>query len=599
MTKLNHDYLTTKSPNKALDLSLIFRLFAYLRPYKGLLLFSLLMMIFTKTLEVIIPLWIGKLSEHVLGSMNGSEINYAFSTILQGGGGVIALLFLTYCLDALNALIKNWIGQKGVVSLRCDLFDQIQRLPLSFHDEQSVGRLVSRTVYDVEQIHQMYAESLIPILGNMILLTGIAVCVTYLNWKVAIATSLFMPALWWLTIRFGKKQKECYSLIRAIIARLNSFVQEQLMGASTIRLFGQQERERGNFEQINSDHCHANIESIRNLSFFMAGIELIHNGVLIAVFLSLAMLAVQGAPFDASLFFTFSLYALMLFRPISDLAERYNVLQAAVAAGERIFALLDLNQEPYEQQKGKDLEQIHDIVFDNVWFFYKEEEWVLKGISFSLRQGESVAIVGMTGVGKTTLIHLLMRFYTPQKGRILINGVDINEYSLHSLRQQMSFVMQDPVLFSGTVTDNISLHRKEIPDQQVSASLEYLDLADVIKKFPQGIDTPIGERGTCLSVGEQQLISLARAVAHGGSLFLLDEATANIDSESERKIQRALGKILKERSSLVVAHRLSTIRDVDKIVVLHQGTIREEGSHEALLRKSGIYEKLYRLQFNP
>ncbi len=580
---------------KGVDFTIFRRLLGYLSDYRILIGLSVVLLVLAKTVEAVVPILIGKLAQEILGPVQLMSEKVFPMELVHWGIGLAALLALGYVFDAVNVLVKNWVGQRALLSLRSEIYDAIQRMPISFFDGQSVGRLMSRTIHDVEQINQLYSESIVPIMGNVLLLAGIMGAVTYLSWQVSLITLTVVPLLWWLTHQFRRNQRRCFELLRAIVSALNGFVQERLMGVSTIWVFGSHKRERVEFEEINSDYCTANLESIENLAVFIAGIEFLHNLVLVMIFATLMALAINPGIFDAGLFFTFSLYALMVFRPISDLAERYNVLQSAVAAGERIFDILDREREPYGV--GEELGDIHTISFEDVWFAYQADNWILHGLSFTVQKGESLAIVGTTGAGKTTVIGLLLRLYDIKKGSIKINGRDIKDYSLQSLRRQFSVVPQDPILFSGTLAENIAMDSPSVTQEMIDRAATYVNLQPVVEKSPMRMQQIISGGGSGLSAGEGQLITLARAVAHNGSVYILDEATANIDTASERKIQTAMNKILEEKTAVVIAHRLSTIQHAHRIMVMSQGKVAEEGTHEQLLRQRGIYEKLYRLQF--
>jgi ATP-binding cassette subfamily B protein len=455
---------------------------------------------------------------------------------------------------------------------------------------------MTRTIHDVDQINQMFAESVIPIFGNIILFISIFVGIFFVNWKIGLLVLCILPVVYTLTHYFRLQQRRCYDHIRTIVAAMNTFVQENLMGAATIRNFGLQKKSRKHFEKINDDHCNAYVDSVRNFSFFIAAIDFLQNFSLIMAFAILVAWSPMGAHFEAGTYFTFSLYVLMLFRPLVDLAERYNTLQSAMAASARLFDVLDRHSEAAEYFGKQTLGEIETISFDNVWFAYEDERWILQGISFSVKKGESVALVGVTGQGKSTIISLLLQFYKHQKGEIEINGRNIREYSLNSLRHQFSIVLQDPVLFSGSIADNIALFNPQISHLQIEEVVDYLGMGPFINRLPSGIKYTLIERGKSLSTGEMQLLSLARAVAHRRAVLILDEATANIDTHTERVIQVALKKILHEKTAFVIAHRLSTIKEVSRILVLHEGKIVESGTHSELLEFQGVYEKLYRLQ---
>lgn len=595
----HHTYSQEKVAFKTADMRLLKRLWMYLSPYRLWLLIAVGLLILAKGIEAAVPLFIGRLSQGIMGSISsegGSGLSSAFVT--HEGIKIASLLLLSYLFDVLNVLLRSWIGQRAILSLRAQVFDHIQRLPLRTFDFNPVGRLMTRTIHDVDQINQMFAESLVPIIGSFILFISMFIGIILLNWQLGILFAFLLPIGFLLTNRFRIHQRRCYDLIRSIISAMNTFVQEHLAGIFTIRNFGLLKKEKEQFEEINEDHCTAYLTSIKNFSFFIASIDFLQSFSLIAVFFILFHFPLEGKGFQVGTFITLSLYVLMFFRPLADLAERYNVLQSAMAASERIFDILDQNIEPYDKKGTRKLETIKTIEFKNVWFAYEKEDWIFQGLTFSVKKGESLAVVGVTGAGKSTIIALLMRFYEVNQGVIKINGYEIRDYSLEDLRRQFCVVLQDPVIFSGTLYHNISLFQPEITEQKVNKVLDYLNLRAFVNRFPKGLKEILMERGKSLSAGEIQLISLARAIAHNQSVLMLDEATSNIDSSTEKLIQDALEKIIHNKTALVIAHRLSTIRDVDSIIVIAGGKVVESGTHRALLSYKGVYEKLYRLQFH-
>jgi ATP-binding cassette subfamily B protein len=470
-------------------------------------------------------------------------------------------------------------------------------MPLAYFDHHTIGRLMTRTIHDVDQINQMFAESVIPIIGNIFLFIGIFLAVLIIDWKIAILMLIILPFVWILTSRFRKFQRICYDRIRTVVAAMNTFVQENLMGASIIRNFGLQSQSKNEFEEINEDYCNAYVDSIHHFSFFIAGVDLLQNTSLILAFVVIVLSVPLGIGFEVGTFITFSLFCLMFFRPLADLAERYNVLQSAMAAAARIFSLLDTPSEKQMDKGTIELTEVESIAFEDVWFSYEKDNWVLKGISFEVHKGQSYAIVGMTGEGKSTIMSLLLRFYEPQKGKIIINGRDVRDYTLASLRGQFSLVLQDPVIFSGTIAENIALFDNSLKQNEIESAVDDLGMRSLIDHYPKGIDHILNERGKGLSTGEMQLISLARAIACRRSVLILDEATANVDTSTEQMMQHALHKVLKKQTALVIAHRLSTVKDAAGIIVLQGGKVAEIGTHQVLLDKKGVYEKLYRLQF--
>ena len=590
-------YSKENPQSKVVDIELIKKLYIYLRLYRYFLMISIFFLLISKVIEAFVPIFIGRLSQQMLDgiSLGLTEKHILLNHIISGCWLILGLLVVSYLLDSLNVFLKSWVGQKSLFSLRQDVYQHILCQPLSYFDHHTVGRMMTRTIHDVDQINQMFTESVVPILGNIFLFICIFIGIAVVDWKIALFIFAVMPIVFYLTNRFRYYQRICYDKVRTIVSAMNTFFQEHLMGAATIRNFGLQMQSKTQFEAINKDHRDAYLESIHHFSFFIAGIDLLQNFSLILVFILLVLFNPIGSEFQAGTFFTFSLYGLMIFRPLADLAERYNVFQAALAAAGRIFDVMNRKIEDFSPKH--ELDKIHSIAFEDVWFAYEKENWVLKGLSFEVKQGESLAIVGVTGEGKTTIISLLLRFYDYQKGKITINGQDIRDYSLSDLRRQFSVVLQDPVIFSGTVSDNIGLYDPSITKEKIYSVADYLNFLPIIQRFPDGWDHFLGERGKSLSIGEMQLISIARAIAHYRSALILDEATANIDSVTEMMIQNALTKILKEKTAIVIAHRLSTIRDASRILVLHHGKAAETGTHQELLAAQGIYEKLYRLQF--
>jgi ATP-binding cassette subfamily B multidrug efflux pump len=593
------DYRNESINSSLKDRELIKRLWGYIRSFRILIFITVFFLICVKIIEAIIPIYIGKLSQIIIDHIGvvGNTDTEILGRILKTGFLLILLLFFGYLFDSCNVLLRSWIGQKGLYVLRTRIYEHVMTMPLAYFDRNTVGRLMTRTIHDVDQINQMLTESLIPIIGNIFLFIGIFLGIVIIDWRVAILTTLILPIVWWLTQRFRKEQRVCYDRVRTVSAALNTFIQEHLMGASIIRNFGLQSQTKKEFEKINEDYCKAYQNSIHNFSFFLASIDFLQNLSLILAFMVIVIFAPFGSNFQIGIFLTFSIYVIMFFRPLGDLAERYNVLQSAISAAARIFNLLDQDTEKKTDTGKVELTEIQTIAFEDVWFYYEKDNWVFKGLSVNIHKGNSYAIVGVTGEGKSTLISLLLRFYEPQKGRILINGQNIQEYTLNSLRKQFSLVLQDPVIFSGTIKDNISFFDDSISKDYINHVVNYLGMESLIEDYSEGLDRPLQSQGKGLSTGEMQLISLARAIAHRRSVLILDEATASVDVTTEQMMQNAVHTVLKGQTALIVAHRLSTIKDVSKIIVLQGGKVVEMGSHSMLLEKKGIYEKLYRLQF--
>lgn len=583
------NYHKEHSEKKSLDSELLKKILRYLAPYRLQIAVCVFLLFVARGIETLIPALLGALTNDILGNGITAQLLYT------GVGVISAMLVLSYFFDGSNIVLKTIIGQKAILRLRQDVYGHLLHLPLRYYDKNTVGRLITRTIHDVDQIDQMFSESVIPILGNIFLFFTIVTMVMFLQWKIGVLFLLIAPVVLWFTNLFRVNQRLCYEMVRSIVSALNGFVQENLMGASTIRNFGLQKRQKEVFDEINEDYCTAYVESIHNFSFFIAGIDFLQGLALIFAFGVISLSLPENAPFDAGMFLTFSLYMLMFFRPLADIAERYNTLQSAIAAGGRVFEILETPVEPILENPIP-LEIIETIEFKHVWFAYHDEDWVVKDISLKVNRGESVAIVGATGAGKSTLISLLLRYYTHQKGEILINGVDHRLFDLATLRQKFGVVLQDPVIFSGTIEENVRFYNPKITLDRVLSACSEAGLDNLFSKLPKKEKQEVGEHGKMLSAGEKQLISIARALAHDSSVILLDEATANIDSETELVIQRVLNTVLKRQMSLVIAHRLSTVKNSDRLIVMSHGQIVEQGTHDELLNLKGVYEKLYRLQ---
>jgi len=577
------------------DRRIVGRLLSYLKPYRLWVVVAVLLLVVSKGIEASVPVLLGRITEEVF---EGKRL--IASLLVKSCFGIMLLLVMTYVFDATIQMLKNWIGHKAILTLRTQVFEHIQKLEVCFFDHHPVGRLMTRTIQDVDQIGQMFSESAVPMIASFVLLVGIVVGIFFVDWRIGFAVMGILPLVAWTSYLFRTHQRRCYEVARAILSAMNSFIQEHLMGMSVVRNFGLVNQEKKKFEKINEDYRQIHMKTIRYVAMFFASVTFYQSMMLVTVFVTLVVLAPPDVGFRAGVYFTYSLYALMLFRPLSDIAERYHILQAAMAAAQSIFEVLDRVPAPQEVQRGRELEEVKTIEFEKVWFSYENDidgnnHWVLKDVSFKIDKGESVALVGITGAGKSTIINLLLRFYDVQKGAIKVNGVDIREYSIDLLRRHFGVVFQDPVIFSGSLYDNITLYDSKVTKGQVTRAASYVNLDGLVERLPNGWDQQLRERGISLSLGQMQLIALTRAIAHQRDVLVLDEATANIDSGTERLIREALKKLFVKMTSIVIAHRLSTIKDVHRILVIHRGRLVEEGSHRELLERKGIYEKLYRL----
>jgi ATP-binding cassette subfamily B protein len=556
----------------------------------------------------------------------GDQLSSAPLTgIAQIGGLYVGILIFTFVLEFIQTYLMQWTGQKVMFDLRKQIFRHLQFMHVGFFDKNPVGRLVTRVTTDVDALNEMFTAGVVSIFEDVFVLAGILAIMMEMNWKLALITFAVLPLIVYATLIFRDKVRDSYRRIRTAIARINSYLQEAVSGMLVLQLFNREKRSFKKFSDINASHMEAFKDAIMAYSVYYPVVEILSSIAVASIIwfggdeilrhMTVSSLAIQ---FSKSNLFTFHLvqsamtlgvlvafmqYAQRFFRPIQDLSEKYNILQSAMAAGERVFKLLDTKIEVASAAVTKKPQGTGRIEFDHVWFAYGDSEktgepdWVLRDVNFVLDPGETIAVVGHTGAGKTTLISLLMRFYDVQRGAIRIDGVDIKEMNLDALRSRFGVVLQDPFLFSGTVAGNIRLGTARIRDQDVEQAAEDVNLADFIRTLPGGFKEVVRERGSTLSTGQKQLISFARALAHNPKILILDEATSSVDTETEFRVRDALNRMVEGRTALIIAHRLSTIQRADKIIVMHKGQVREMGSHQQLLAQRGIYYKLYQLQY--
>lgn len=509
----------------------------------------------------------------------------------------LAAITIAFLLNYLQVYMLNYASQRIIYNIRHDVFSHIQSLAISYFDKSPVGRLVTRVTNDTENLNEMYTSVLVNLFKDIFILAGIVIIMISMDLRLALVSFTLVPLILILSIVFRRKIREVYRLGRAQLSKINSTLSENITGMKTIQIFNKEEKIFNRFDEINTDYLNTSKREVKLYSIFRPSIEVIRS-------LGLALLLYYGGnqvldgAIEFGMLYAFIEYLQRFFQPILDLTEKYNILQSAMASSERIFAILDEDTKIENPENPVALKDCKGkIEFKNVWFAYEDDNWVLKDVSFTINPGETVAFVGATGAGKTSIINLITRFYDIQKGEILIDGINIKEYDKYELRRNIGVVLQDVFLFSGTIKDNIRLNNKHISDEEIVRMAKYVNAHQFIEKLPQKYDEPVMERGSTLSAGERQLLAFARTLAFDPSILILDEATANIDTETELLIQDALAKLIKNRTTIAVAHRLSTIQNADKIIVLKEGVIEEMGTHQELLEKEGIYYDLYRLQF--
>jgi ATP-binding cassette subfamily B multidrug efflux pump len=590
---------------KAYDARLMRRLLQYLRPYKWRVIFALTLAAIVIPLELAPPkLFQVAVDRYILPGAN------SLLSAAQARHGIIWISVIFLLVLAVNFLaqyiqirIMQRVGQQTMFDMRREIFGHLQRLPMSYFDRNPVGRLVTRVTTDVDALNDLFAAGVVTMINDFFLLAVMAGLLLYLNWRLALAALAVLPFILLVTFVFRDFVRDANRRIRTAIARINSFLQEYISGMSVVQLFNREGKAKTEFERRNRDHMLAYKDAILAFSLFYPTVEFLGVAA-IALLFWIGGLRIFADKLTLGVLIAFMQYAQRFFRPIQDLSEKFNILQSAMAASERIFKLLD---EPITIKTAADAQHLAaprgEIEFRNVWFSYSsaaepsDADWVLRDVSFRVAPGQTVAIVGHTGAGKTTLISLLLRFYDIQRGAILLDGVDIRLLDLQDLRRHFGIVLQDPFLFTGTIESNVRLGTPGITREESERALEEIGLGAFIRSLSEGVATPVNERGSTLSVGQRQLISFARALAHNPRFLILDEATSSVDTKTELLIREALDRLLAGRTALVIAHRLSTIQYADQILVFHKGRLREQGGHQALLAQRGIYYRLYQLQY--
>jgi len=643
---------------KAYDSRLMRRLLTYLRPYRWQVTVAIASIILKSFCDVLGPYLVKVAIDRYLspaGTTSGLW-NWLSPRPLHGIAQIstiyFGLLALTFVFEFLQTYFMQWTGQKVMFDLRSQIFRHLQRMHVAFYDKNPVGRLVTRVTTDVDALNEMFTSGVVSIFEDLFVLLGILCVMLCMNWKLALITFAVLPLIVVATKLFRDKVRDSYRRIRTAIARINAYLQEHVSGMVVLQLFNRERKAYDRFSEINRSHMDAYKDAILAyalyypaVDFFSAiaiacviwfgGQDILRGVVASSISIefsrqTLVSFHVVAAVASLGVVVAFTQYAQRFFRPIMDFSEKYNILQSAMAASERIFKLLDTPVDIVSPAVTKKPEGRGRIEFDHVWFAYRENEameprtpssgritttpdegvrgstmsdlppspdWVLRDVTFAIDPGETVAVVGHTGAGKTTLISLLLRFYDVQRGAVRIDGVDVKEMDLADLRSRFGVVLQDPFLFTGTIGGNIRLGTDRIQDAHVAKAAEDVNLGDFVRALPKGFNEEVRERGSTLSTGQKQLISFARALAHEPKILILDEATSSVDTETEFKVRDALARMVEGRTSLIIAHRLSTVQRADKIIVMHKGQVREMGTHQELLAQRGIYFKLYQLQY--
>src|SRR5438067_10361211 len=575
---------------KTYDWQVARRLFRYLKPYVKQLIPALVLTLVLNLLGILQP----KFTQYAIDwFIIPKKTDYLTLFVMI----YLSTQFLRLVFSYFQSLLLNSVGQYVMFDLRREIYDKLQHQEVAYYDRNPVGRIMTRLTADVDALNELFTSGVTDLLGDLVMIVAIIAVMIYMDWRLTLITLLTVPMLFAATTWFRKHARLGYDLVRIKIAHIYSFLQEHFSGAQTVQLFNAETKSLARFAKINDEHRKANIDTIYYYAVFFPLVEFI-GAVGTALIIWYGGYRVMQSALSLGGLVAFIQYLSFLFQPIRDISDKYNVLQGAVVASHRIFKALDLPilitspQTPLKQGRAEGR-----IEFENVWFAYHEEEWVLKDVSFTVQPGQSVALVGHTGSGKTTITNLLMRFYDVQKGRVLLDGVDVRDWDLQSLRENFAVVLQDIFLFTGTVASNIRLGREDISDERVQWAATEVRADNFIQRLPQSYQSEVRERGAGLSVGQKQLISFARALAFDPALLILDEATSSIDTETEQLIQEAIARVMQNRTSVIVAHRLSTIQRADNIIVMHHGEIREQGSHQDLLTLRGLYWKLYKLQY--
>ncbi len=610
---------------KAYDSRLMRRLLTYLNPYKWQVAVALTAIVLKSLADVLGPFLTYVAIDKYLAPLARSEYHghsphipgfigslfdrwlspHPLLGIAQITVAYVFLLVFAFVLEFLQTYFMQWTGQKVMFDLRSQIFRHLQRMHIGFFDRNPVGRLVTRVTTDVDALNEMFTSGVVSIFEDVFVLAFIIAIMCRMDWRLSLLTFAVLPLIFVATLLFRRRVRDSYRRIRIAIARINAYLQEHVTGMVVVQLFNREKRAFRDFEIINRSHMEAFKDAILAYALYYPVVEVLSSAAVAMIIWFGGGQVLRGIT-TIGVLVAFMQYAQRFFRPIQDLSEKYNILQSAMASSERIFKLLDTQPEVVTPAQPVEPRGPGRIEFDHVWFAYNarsqehtggEAEWVLRDVSFTIEPGQTVAIVGHTGAGKTTIISLLLRFYDVERGAIRIDGVDIRHMDLNALRRRFGVVLQDPFLFSGTIAENIRLGSTWIEDERIAEAAEQVNVADFIRTLPGGFDEKMRERGSTLSTGQKQLISFARALAHDPKILVLDEATSSVDTDTEFRVREALGRMVEGRTSVIIAHRLSTVQRADNIIVMHKGKVREMGTHQELLAHRGIYWKLYQLQY--
>ena len=587
--KPQQDETLQKKRKGSVDLYIVSRLLAYLKPYKTLIGVAIAITIAGSFLGPLRP-YLTKIAID----------DYIAKGDLKGLATVSIFLAGAILLDGIKQYITTWmtqiIGQKAVFDIRMDIFTHLQKLPARFYDRNPIGRLITRSTNDVESLNEMRSSGIITILGDLLQLFFIVVLMVWIDWQLTLIVLSILPLMIYATITFKNKVRAAFQDVLTHLARLNTFFQEHITGVTIVQLFNREARESRKYAEINADHRDANIRTVFYFSIYYPLIEVL-SAAAAGLVIWYSGIRLLKADLTIGVVISFVQYIWLFFRPLQHLSDRFNVIQTAIASSDRIIRLLD-EQDGIENPAGlHHIETFREnIRFKNVWFAYDQENWILKDISFEIRHGEKIAIVGATGSGKTTLINILSKLYPFSKGSITIDGMQLQEIEEHSLRKIVGVVMQDVFLFSGTIKENLAFGNPEVSDDTIREAAKIVGADRFIDQLPGNYDYKVLENGTGLSSGQKQLIAFVRALLYNPEILVLDEATSSVDTETETLIDSATANLMSNRTSIIIAHRLSTVQKADKIIVLHKGVIRETGNHQELLAKRGLYYKLYLLQ---